>query len=369
MKDRIKAMLLEAGFDAAGVARPEPATWEKFAEWLDRGYHGEMAYLERRRVERSDPASVLGAGAGSVIAVGKNYFAQEPPRGGESGAVFSRYARGDDYHAIMGRMARPVCDWIRERTGGAHKARWCVDTAPLLERDFAARAGIGWVGKHANVLSREWGNWLFLGAIVTTLPLEPDDPAPAHCGTCERCLRACPTDAFVSPYTLDARRCVSYLTIELKGPIPRELRPLVGRRVFGCDDCLEVCPWNRFARAASEPGFRPRPDVAGAELTELMGINEEEFGRRFKNSPVKRTKRRGLLRNVAVALGNAGGPAAVPALEAALRDPEPLVRGHAAWALGRIGGERARRALASRLEAETDPFAAEEIRLALDPKG
>jgi epoxyqueuosine reductase len=278
----------------------------------------------------------------------------------------ARYALGDDYHDVMLARLKALLAEIRARYGEELPGRAYVDSGPLLERDLAQRAGLGWWGKNTNLLHRHLGSYFFLGALLLGLELEPDVPTTAHCGTCTRCLDACPTQAFIAPYLLDARRCISYLTIELKGPIPRELRPLIGDWIYGCDICQEVCPWNRKAPPTREPAFQPREGLSAPELIPMLAMTDEEFRARFRGSPIQRTKRRGLLRNVAVALGNARDPAAVPALRAALeRDPEPLVRGHAAWALGRIGGPAARAALRAAAATETDAYVSEEIALAL----
>jgi len=367
LKEPLKAFARDVGFDAVGISRPAPTTWEKYADWLAQGYHGEMRYLSERSRERRDLSRLL-ENYGSVIVVAKNYLTAHlaPPNAAfPFRPVVSRYAWGQDYHAVMKTGLEAIVRWLRERTDHRHRARACVDTTPLLERDFAAQAGIGWIGKHTNLLSRTLGNWVFLGAVITTLELEPDAPVAPHCGCCARCLDACPTGAFVGPYVLDARRCISYLTIELKGAIPRELRPLIGRRVFGCDDCLAVCPWNRFALPTGDPAFRPLPEIEHADLVDWMGLSEEEFRRRFRGTPILRAKRCGFLRNAAVALGNTKDLRAAPALVRALNDPEPLVRGHAAWALGQIGGEAARNALQRARQNETAAEVIEELNAAL----
>jgi epoxyqueuosine reductase len=250
--------------------------------------------------------------------------------------VVARYARYQDYHDVLAEPLRELSALLDSLGGAGTRSLWYVDTGPILERDLAQRAGIGFVGKHTNLISRRLGNWFFLAEILTTLELPPDAPESNRCGTCTRCLTACPTGALPAPFTLDARRCISYLTIELKGSIPEELRPLLGNRIYGCDDCLAACPWNRFAQAASLLKPHARDDLAEPDLLELLGLDAAAFKARFAGSPVLRTKRRGLLRNVCVALGNVGGPEALPALERAAQDSEPLIAEHAAWAIGQI---------------------------------
>ncbi|HEV2131442.1 MAG TPA: tRNA epoxyqueuosine(34) reductase QueG, partial [Longimicrobiaceae bacterium] len=326
---------------------------------------------------RQDPALVV-PGARSAVVVARNCYPEhehqsvdeDPSRG-----IFARYARNDDYHEILKPRLIELQEWINAElvpVGG----RAYVDTGPVLERELAARAGLGWFGRNTMLIQPQKGSYFFLGVILLDVELAYDAPFERdHCGTCTSCLDHCPTGALLGrdergAPVMDARRCISYLTIELKGPIPRELRPLLGNRIYGCDICQEVCPFNnnRFVQLTDESAFWPRQGVHGAKLIELMGLSQEEFSRRFKGSPVKRAKRRGLLRNVAVALGNWGSPEAVPVLSEALLDDEPLVRGHAAWALGRIGiGEpQAWDALWSRLEAEEDEWVREEISLALE---
>lgn len=316
MKDRIRAQAFELGFDLVGftTAAPPEHTGE-FHQWLADGCHGEMQYLSRRAAERADPHHLL-PGAKSIVVVGKNYGTTGP-------AALARYAAGHaDYHEQMGTKLAQLAEFIGN-------AVWYVDTGPILERDLAQRAGLGWVGKHTNLISRQFGNWIFLGEVLTTLELPADLPARGQCGSCRRCLTACPTGALVAPYRLDARRCISYLTIELKGSIPVELRPAIGQRIFGCDDCLAVCPWNRFA----QPVISPRPLPA---LPAMLAWTDQQFADFFRGTPIYRLKRRGWLRNICVALGNAGDRAVVPALRRALADPEPLIREHAGWALDRL---------------------------------
>jgi len=250
--------------------------------------------------------------------------------------VIARYARFNDYHQLMGSRLEKLLEFVREQVPAANGRVYC-DTGPVSERDLAMRAGLGWIGKHTNLISRSRGNWFFLGEIILAIALPPDKPETPHCGTCTRCIPACPTGAITAPYRLDARRCISYLTIELKGSIPVELRPLIGARIYGCDDCIAVCPWNKFAKKAADTALQPRDDLKAPDLLELLSLDEEGFRRRFADSPIRRTKRAGLLRNACVALGNLGDARAIPALKnAAENDPEPLIREHARWALERL---------------------------------
>jgi epoxyqueuosine reductase len=319
-----------------------------------------MAYLERSRDKRVDPDRVL-PGARSVVACALSYF-QGPAAAGPAGVA--RYAWGDDYHAVMGPRLQALADTVARLAPGS-AALGYVDTGPLLERDLAARAGLGWIGKNTMLLHPREGSWLFLGEILLTADLVPDLPAPDRCGSCTRCMDACPTDAFPAPYLLDANRCIGYLTVELKGPIPRAQRSALGDRVFGCDDCQDVCPWNRkAARAPHPPGA-----AAGLSLAPLFDLDEAGFRERFRETALSRAKRRGILRNAAVVLGNRRDASAVPALVKGLRDPEPLVRAHAAWALGEIGNGEAASALARAARSESDPAVREEIALALEAAG
>lgn len=349
------------GFPLAGIAGAEPAaTGEAFRDWLDAGHAGEMDYMAHRPERRLEPARLWPA-AGSVLVVGLPHSppsGEEPP--GTAGRV-AAYALGEDYHRALRRRLNRVREWVLAR---GVRARAYVDSGPLLERDLAARAGLGWFGKNTCLLERRAGSYFLLGALVLDLPLPPDGPVSAHCGTCTRCLDACPTGAFVSPYVLDARRCISYLTIELRGPIPRDLRPLVGRWVFGCDVCQQVCPWNRKLRVAPAPELAPRPDVEFPLLEKLALLDEAGYRDFTRQSALRRVRREGLVRNACVALGNSGDLGAVPVLGRALDDVHPLARGHAAWALGRLGGEEARGYLARRASMERDAWVREELDLA-----
>ena len=250
--------------------------------------------------------------------------------------LIARYAQFTDYHDVLGERLKQLTQFVNQLGGTETRSLWYVDTGPVLERDLAQRAGLGFVGKHTNVISRRFGNWILLAEIVTSLELEPDAPEKNHCGNCTRCIEACPTRAITAPFQLDARRCISYLTIELKGSIPIELRPAIGNRIFGCDDCLAVCPWNRFAREGRLMKEHARPDLAAPDLIELLQLDEAGFKSRFAGTPILRTKRRGLLRNVCVALGNTGDVTSLPHLQKAAADPEPLIAEHARWAIKEI---------------------------------
>ena len=294
------------------------------------GRLGEMAWLAREPERRTDPRVVL-PGACSIIVVGLNYWQPQPKTRGR----IARYALGEDYHHILLEKLETLA---AEITATGEKAKVYVDTGPVLEKPLAERAGLGWQGKSTMLIHPKMGPWLLLGEIITTLELEPDAPQNDHCGSCSRCITACPTGAITAPYQLDARRCIAYLTIELKGSIPEEMRPLIGDRIYGCDECLEVCPWNRFAQTTREARFLAPPAEAEGrdQLHALLEITQAEFKRRFAKSPILRVKRRGLLRNVCVVLGNIGTAADLPALEKAALHEEPLVREHAAWAIRQI---------------------------------
>jgi epoxyqueuosine reductase len=294
-----------------------------------------MEYLARNAAKRLDPRLVL-PGAQSIVILAASYFVHsETPRAPRLPQI-ARYARFLDYHNILGEQLAQLSQWIDQQNHTNTRSLWYTDTGPLLERDLAQRAGIGFTGKHTNLISRHLGNWFFLGEIITTAPLEPDTPEPNRCGHCHRCLDACPTQAITAPFQLDARRCVSYLTIEFKGSIPIEHRRAIGHRVYGCDDCLSACPWNRFAQESSLMRPHYRQDTVEPNLIELMALNEAEFKTRFAGTPLLRAKRRGLLRNAAVVLGNIGSRDALPALQQAASDPEPLISEHARWAIDEI---------------------------------
>jgi epoxyqueuosine reductase len=341
MRASIQQRARELGFDDCRFTTAEPpASAPRFQDWLDQHRQGEMAYLQRNARKRIDLQKVL-PGAKSVIVLAASYAAtshlpsSSEPANGPHGVV-ARYARYRDYHDVLGEPLKELVAFVNLLGGDGTRSLWYVDTGPVLERDLAQRAGLGFIGKHTNVISRQLGNWIFLAEILTTLELAPDQPEANHCGKCSRCISACPTAAITAPFQLDARRCISYLTIELKGPIPLELRPLIGNRIYGCDDCLEACPWNRFAREGSLMKTHAQAELAMPELLDLLALDDAGFKARFAGTPILRAKRRGLLRNVCVALGNVGDQAAVPALEKAAADPESLIADHASWAIVEI---------------------------------
>jgi epoxyqueuosine reductase len=336
LKTGLVSFAQQIGFDSCRIAAcnaPTHAT--EFREWLREGTHGEMNYMQRGEEKRCDPQKVL-LGARSIVVLALNYFqgnaAHRAAATAKTGRI-ARYAWGDDYHEMIEVKLEKIDQFLR-RVGGQQKRY--VDTGPILERDHAAQAGIGWHGKSTMLIGERLGTWFFLAEVLTTLELPPDEPVPDRCGTCERCIKACPTGAINGPHRLDARRCISYLTIELKGHIPLELRPLIGDRIFGCDDCLDACPWNRFAQVSHETAFTARQSRTGMSLRAYLQLSDAEFRQLFKNSPIERIKRRGFLRNVCVALGNAGDVSDIPALERAAADPEPLIAEHAAWAIQQI---------------------------------
>lgn len=343
MKEQIRQRALALGFDACHFTTAEsPDSSPQFQRWLEARYHGEMGYLERNAHKRVDPAQVL-ADARSIVSLAISYDAAEFKAPDENRAeaarpsgVVARYARYSDYHDIIAEPLKALTAYVDQLGGAQTRSLWYVDTGPLLERDLAMRAGLGFVGKHTNVISRRLGNWIFLSEIITTLALEPDEPEKNRCGSCTRCISACPTGAITGPFELDARLCISYLTIELKGPIPVALRPKMGNRIYGCDDCLAACPWNKFAKEGKLMREHARGSLNQADLLELLSLDQLEFKRRFAGTPMLRTKRRGLLRNVCVALGNVGNAAVIPALEKAAQDAEPLIAEHARWAIEEI---------------------------------
>jgi epoxyqueuosine reductase len=335
IKSSIRAEALAMGFDAVGFAeaRLADAARDGLAEFLRRGYHGEMGWLADKEARRGDP-QVLWSEAKTIVVLGMNYGG-DPEETEDDRGVVSVYARGRDYHDTIKKRLKRLGRWIAAEWPGELKV--FVDTAPVMEKPLAQQAGIGWQGKHTNLVSREFGSWLFLGEIYLSLALDPDPAEEDHCGTCRACLDSCPTAAFPAPYKLDARRCISYLTIEHKGPIPVELRPLIGNRIFGCDDCLAACPWNKYARATAEPDFLPREALTAPRLAELAALDDASFRALFAGTSVKRIGRDRFVRNVMIALGNARrDPALLAAARRGLDDISPLVRETAAWAVARL---------------------------------
>ena len=360
---------LAHGFDLAAPAPPAlGAAHGRYLEWLEKGYAGEMGYLARNPYVRGDLRRLWPETRAALVVAMRYRPEEEAPRAPGRGRI-ARYAHGGDYHKFMKKRLIRVLRDLKELDPGL-EGRSCVDASPVLERDLAVLAGLGWKGKNSLLLSRRLGSYFFLGALLLNRPLETGAPFEGdHCGTCVKCIERCPTSAIVAPGVVDARRCVSYLTIELRGPIPRELRSLMGAHVFGCDVCQEVCPWNEDAPRAREPRFAPREAARNPDLRGFLEMGEAAFREAFRGTPVMRARYAGFLRNVLVALGNTGGRESVAPLGRALDRPEPLARGHAAWALGRVGRRtrdaRARLVLEGRLEVEADAWVREEIELAL----
>ncbi len=350
LEDRIKAKAAELGFVACGITRADaaPRSAERLRQWLAEGRHGDMIWMAERAHHREAPAGLWPA-VRSVISLGMSYApAADPLRleaEGEVGRI-SVYAQGQDYHDVVKKALKALGRWLAQQgatvTGPDGAAEQCdlkvfVDTAPVMEKPLAEAAGLGWQGKHTNLVSREHGSWLFLGAIYTTLDLVPDGAMRQSCGSCDACQRACPTDAFPAPFRLDARRCISYLTIEHAGPIPEEFRAAIGNRIYGCDDCLAVCPWNKFAAsAAANVAFQPRAELTVPHLANLLALDDAGFRQVFAGSPIKRIGRNRMVRNAAIAAGNSGSPALRPALAALVDDPDAVVAEAARWALARL---------------------------------
>jgi epoxyqueuosine reductase len=353
LESRIKEQAHGLGFELVGIAPASPADgFDHMREWLDQGYAGEMTYMHRQAEARRHPSSILPE-VRSVIMVGMNYNPgvrgqgsgvrnqnTETRRPGdgkkETNGKVARYAQGDDYHFVLWEKLNRLKEWIQVEVPGC-QGRAVVDTAPLLERDFARRAGLGWFGKNTMLLNKHLGSYFFLGALLLDLELEIDEPHEAsHCGTCTACLDACPTNAFVEPSLLDSRRCISYLTIELRGPIPKQLREPMGDWLFGCDVCQEVCPWNHKGTPGLEPALKPRQDLTTIDLLELLTFSDDQFRQRFRGTALMRAKRQGLLRNAAIVLGNRRDPSALPVLRNVLVDCDPVVREAAQWAIDKI---------------------------------
>jgi len=351
LEDCLKARARALGFDLVGIAAAQrAATFEAFQRWLAAGHAGEMGYLTRHAAAHQDPSSILPT-VKTVVMLGTNYHQPaacreaNPGSAGQPVGRLSQYAHGADYHLVLKDRLHQLLAWVREQAPGCW-GRGVVDTAPLLERDFARLAGLGWFGKNTMLLNKRWGSYFFLGALLLDIALVPDPPMQtAHCGTCTACLDACPTEAFPAPYVLDARRCISYLTIELRGPVPEELRSGMGNWIFGCDVCQDVCPWNRKVPAASEPAFaarRPAPDLEKL-LDELLAMSDLDFAHRYAGTPLARPGLAAFTRNVLIALGNTGDESNLKSIERAAEHASPLVRETAAWALQSIRARMAAR--------------------------
>jgi len=343
-RERIRRRALELGFDAVGFAAAEPSHQADHLErWLSEGSHGQMEWMARNAARRKSVGELL-PGARSVIVVGLNCNPPDAPVSEDDPhGLVARYARSEDYHRVIEKKLKRLARIVREEFGPAGEGRWYVDTGPVLERELAQRAGLGWQGKSTVLISRGYGTWLLLGELLTRVGFSPDEPAHDHCGKCTRCIDACPTQAIVGERRLDARRCIAYLTIELDGPIPEPFRRAIGDRIFGCDDCLAVCPWNRFARQAGSFREHQRADLARLDLAEVMAMDEEGFAKKFARTPIKRLGLRRLQRNAAVVLGNIGGRGVLGVLQKAADGSDPLVAEHARWAIAQIANAAAAR--------------------------
>lgn len=368
--DRIKQHAADLGFTACGIITPgAPPHLDVYADWLEQGMHGEMGYLatERNRARRADPGEIMPA-ARSVLVLLTSYYTEIPPAEDDAPrGQFARYALNDDYHDVLVARLKQLAALIEAEAGHPVAHRYYTDTGPILERELSQRAGLGWIGKNTLLIAPQVGSYTLLAELFLDLDLPPDPPFTAdRCGSCSRCLDACPTGAILPGRLVDSRACISYHTIELKRAIPEQWRAQMGNWVFGCDICQQVCPWNRFAVPTSDPAFTPRQPLPTLRLADLLAMDQAEFSATFRKSPVKRAKRRGLLRNVAVALGNSGNPAIIPALRTALlHEVEPLVRQHVAWALGQFGQPDACAALRAAQASERDAAVLGEIEQAL----
>jgi epoxyqueuosine reductase len=357
LRDGIRAAALREGFDVVRFAKAEapPNATGNLQQFLSEDRHGTMDWMARNSERRADP-NVLWPEARSIIVVGMNYGPERDPReqlASSDRAALSCYAQGDDYHDVIKGKLKRLASGIAQRHGAEVKV--FVDTAPVMEKPLAQSAGIGWQGKHTNLVSRLYGSWLFLGSIFTTLEIAPDEPEPDHCGACTRCLNVCPTGAFTAPYRIDARRCISYLTIEHKGHIAPEFRKKMGNRIYGCDDCLAVCPWNKFASVAREAQFHARAELAQPRLTDLAGLTDAEFRALFRGSPIKRIGRDRFIRNVLIAIGNSGDRSLAKDAERLLDDESSLVRAMAVWTLSQLDPFHTQDLARKHLPGEDDP--------------
>ncbi len=360
LQHSVREELHRRGFEVVRFTLPPLGeARDRFQKWLDQGFQGKMDYLPRRRDERQDPHRLFPE-LQSIIVLAHSYDSglantQDPKEGN-----ISRYAWGEDYHRVLEEKLNDFRGWLTEQSDGV-KCFSSVDASPVMEKAWAQKAGLGWMGKHTNIIHPESGSYFFLSVLLTNLPFQADPEEQDHCGTCEKCIQVCPTGAIVAPYVLDARLCISYLTIELRGPIPRALRPLIGNRIFGCDDCQEVCPWNRFSRPTTEPRFLPRSEIRNRPLQELIQIDRQTFRNLFWDSAVSRARWKGFIRNVLVAIGNSGQKSLAPLVREKLFEQDSLVRGHAVWAYARLLDQKALPLLMKIRSQEKDQFVLEEI--------
>lgn len=368
LTNSIKDKAKELGFDLVGISPVDSFPENQFyKQWLNKGFSGEMKYLERNSEKREDLNNVL-PGAKSVISCAMNYNTDYPysvVKSDKSKGWISRYAWGEDYHDTILDKLNTLMSYLSSEFSEEIKSKIYVDTGPVLERAYGKYAGVGWVGKNTCLINQEIGSWIFLGEIITDIELEYDTPVPDRCGTCTKCIDACPTDAILEPYVLDSRLCISYLTIELKDKIPNELREGVQNNIYGCDICQDVCPWNKRAHITDKSEYEPREELFNPDLSYISGLSVEDFRKKFKGSPIKRTKRRGLLRNTLVAIGNSGEREFLPHILECLNDEEPLIRAHAVWALWKIDGTDSKDILSHHRESETDEIVIEEIDIIL----
>lgn len=364
LQNQVRRRLEDLGFNPIRFTSPPLGkAKDLFNEWLRRDFHGEMAYLERRMDERIHPQQLL-AGLQSIIVVGHSYDSGGENTKHPSEGNVSRYALGEDYHQVLREKLLTFSEWLKKFGPESH-IYFTVDSSPVLEKAWAEKSGLGWIGKHTNVINRESGSYFFLATVLTNLPFESDPQEEDHCGSCQACIDVCPTGAIIAPYVLDARLCISYLTIELKGPIPRNLRPMIGNRIFGCDDCQEVCPWNRFSRPTGEERFFPREEIFRRPLNYFLTLSPSTFREIARDSAIARPKWKGFMRNVLVAAGNSGDISLAPLVAEKLSSEEVLVRGHAVWAYERLLGKESFQRLRDMQQEERDPWVLEEIKLAL----
>ncbi len=367
MEERIKKCAYTLGFDIVGITGPEPFVTDERAalKRIDDGHMNGYSWYTKDRVQKMNRPKLLLEGARSVISLATSYLTTDPDITTSKTGRVARYAWGDDYHKVLKTKLKEFCVKLETITGEKVNSRIFVDDGPMNDRAAARRSGVGWVGKNTNILTPTHGSWVFLAQVITDLNLKPDVSLKKTCGNCVSCIDDCPTGAIVAPYVIDNEKCISYLTIELRGVVPRKLRPLIGDWIFGCDICQDVCPVNRKASKGSQISFKQRPGFSTPDLVEILNMDQADFSKKYKDSAIKRTKLVGMKRNACIALGNNGDSASLPALSNALKTEESLIRIHAAWALGRIGGEKAIAVLKSALDSEKDMETINEIRLSI----